>query len=321
MYSITNYAQMLADPGRRNGFVAAMRQGIKPGDVVLDLGAGFGALALLACKLGAARVYAVDPNPVIHAMSRLAADNGIEADRIRIYCQDSRKIDLPEQVDVIIADLRSFTPLFQGTYDIVGDACRRFLKPGGKVIPYRDTLHVVPLAQEAAHADYRLFWDEHDLGLDFGHARELAMCAPQRARFDAEHMLAAPAAWGVVEYGEQCWIDTRPELAFSIERDGLFDGIGLWFDMDLTPSVRLSNDPRQGKLIYGTGFFAVPNPVKVERGDTVVLEMAVRNMPDREYWTWGGRVLSAAGEERMRFKTSNLPLARLQFADGRPPEP
>lgn len=313
MYSITNYAEMLADPARRGALLAAMRECIKPGDVVLDLGAGFGALSLLACKLGAARVHAIEPNPAIHALPRLAQRNGIEADRIHVYCADSRKVDPGERADVIIADLRSFTPLFCGTWDIMTDACRRFLKPGGKVIPYRDTLHIVPLAQQQVHADYRLFWDEHGLGLDFGYARELALCKPQRAKYGSEHMLAAPMEWGQVEYGNDCRIDTRPELHFAIERDGLFDGIGMWFDMDLTPSVRLSNDPRQGKLIYGMGFFAVPEPVPVQRGDTVTIEMAVRNMPDREFWSWGAKVASASGEQRPRFQASNLPLVRLEL--------
>ena len=314
MYSITNYAEMLADPLRREALVAAMRESIRPGDVVLDLGAGFGALSLLACRLGAARVHAIDPNPAIHTLPKLAQRNAIDADRIRVYCEDSRKVDLGEQVDVIIADLRSFTPLFQGTYDIMGDACRRFLKPGGKVVPCRDTLHIVPLEQQAAHADYRLFWEQHGLGLDFGYARDLALCKPQRAKYDADHMLAQPAVWGEVAYGEQCSIDTRPALDFTIERDGVFDGIGLWFDMELTPSVRLSNDPRQGKLIYGTGFFAVPKPIPVRAGDTVTLEMAVRNMPDCEYWSWGAKVRSASGEQGTRFQTSNLALTRLQLA-------
>ncbi len=313
MYSITNYAEMLADVGRREAFVAAMRESIRPGDVVLDLGAGFGALSLLACKMGAARVYAIEPNAAVRALPRLAQHNGVEAGRIQVFCDDSRKVTLPEQVDVIIADLRSFLPLFGGTWDVMNDACARFLKPGGKVIPFRDTLTLVPLAQEKAHADYRLLWDEHGLGVDFGYARELAMCRPRRALYGAEHMLAQPTMWGQVAYGNQCQIDVQPDMTFEVTRDGLFDGIGMWFDMAFSPSVHLSNDPRKGRLIYGAGFFPVPKPVQVHVGDVIHVSMAVRNLPDREFWSWGGRVVAPTGETRLHFSASNLPLVRLEL--------
>ena len=46
---------------------------IRPGCVVLDIGTGAGIWALLACKFGARKVYAVDKNPAIGLAHELAA--------------------------------------------------------------------------------------------------------------------------------------------------------------------------------------------------------------------------------------------------------
>ncbi len=315
MYSITNYAQMLADPLRKAALVAAMKELIRPDTVVLDLGAGFGALSLAACKMGAARVYAIEPNVAIRTLETLAQRNGFQ-DRIRSYCADSRKVELPERVDLIIADLRSYFPLFNGTYNIMEDACKRFLKPGGAVVPFHDAMYVAPVAQKLAQQDIELFWDQHGLDVDLGYVRELAMCTPCRAKLLPEALLSPAQVWGHVNYGEQCELETRAELNFKIERQDVLDGIGFWFDLDFTPGVRLSNAPDQTKLIYGTGFFPLPKPTEVHRGDQLTLKLSVRCLPDREYWSWAGRVSDTTGQERFRFNSSNLPLALMEMDRG-----
>lgn len=68
---------------------------MRPGDVVLDLGCGTGILGLLACRAGAARVYAVDEGKVIAIAKALARANGV-ADRITFIEGHSTRISLSE---------------------------------------------------------------------------------------------------------------------------------------------------------------------------------------------------------------------------------
>src|SRR5437867_10461320 len=105
MYSIYSYGQMLADTPRLDAYVAALKTTVKPGSVVLDLGCGPGVFALLACKLGARRVYAVEPDAVIQLAREAAVANGL-ADRIEFIQNFSTQITLPEPADIIISDLR-----------------------------------------------------------------------------------------------------------------------------------------------------------------------------------------------------------------------
>ena len=65
MYSIENYGEMIADHIRIDAYVRALKAAIKPGSVVLDIGTGTGIFALLACRLGARRVFAIEPGAVI----------------------------------------------------------------------------------------------------------------------------------------------------------------------------------------------------------------------------------------------------------------
>ena len=66
MYILHFYGRMLADTPRMNAYVEALRRSVTPDSVVLDLGSGPGVFALLACKFGARRVYAIEPDNTIN---------------------------------------------------------------------------------------------------------------------------------------------------------------------------------------------------------------------------------------------------------------
>src|ERR1044072_10054090 len=103
MYSLHFYGQMLADASRMDAYAAALRQTVNRDSVVMDLGCGPGVLALLACKLGARRVYAVEPDNVIGLAREAAVANGF-ADRIEFVETVSTEIMLPEPASIIISD-------------------------------------------------------------------------------------------------------------------------------------------------------------------------------------------------------------------------
>src|SRR5207249_3487546 len=80
-----------ADSARNRAFERALRKHIRPGYSVLDIGSGTGIWAIMAAKLGAARVVAVEREKLLAPIiDRLARNNGVQ-DIVEIVNQDSRK--------------------------------------------------------------------------------------------------------------------------------------------------------------------------------------------------------------------------------------
>src|SRR5918996_4054309 len=101
MYSLGDYWRMLGDRVRRDAYDEALRRTVTPGAVVVNIGAGTGMFALQACRHGAGRVYAIEPDPVIDIGRSLAAANGC-ADRITFLQALSTEVTLPEAADVVV---------------------------------------------------------------------------------------------------------------------------------------------------------------------------------------------------------------------------
>jgi type I protein arginine methyltransferase len=121
MYSLRNFGDMIGDSARFNTYAKAISRGVRPGDVVAEIGCGPAVFALLACRAGAKRVYAIETEDIIDVAGQIVAANGV-ADRIQFFQSDSRKVELPERVDVIVSDIRGLLPLFGGALASLQDA-------------------------------------------------------------------------------------------------------------------------------------------------------------------------------------------------------
>src|SRR5262245_35616238 len=105
MYSVPDDGQMIGDRVRTDAYADALRRAVCPGAVVLDIGTGPGLWAMLACKAGARRVYALESSPIIQLARENARVNGF-AERIELIEALSTQVTLPEKADVIVSDLR-----------------------------------------------------------------------------------------------------------------------------------------------------------------------------------------------------------------------
>src|SRR6185295_17214434 len=167
MYSLHFYGQMLADAPRMDAYAAALRHTVNRDSVVMDLGCGPGVFALLACKLGARRVYAVEPNNVIGLAREAAAANGF-ADRIEFFDKLSTEIALPEPATIIVSDLRGVLPFFQQHLPAIIDARKRLLARDGVLIPRRDVLWAAVVEAPEQYEDLVGPWQKLDLDLSAG---------------------------------------------------------------------------------------------------------------------------------------------------------
>jgi SAM-dependent methyltransferase len=94
----------LRDRSRTATLAAVVGATVRPGDVVLDAGAGTGILALYAARAGARRVHAVETDPVLcRYLRQTVARNGY-ADVIEVVEADVHGFTVPA-VDVALVEL------------------------------------------------------------------------------------------------------------------------------------------------------------------------------------------------------------------------
>lgn len=303
-YDLAGYGAMIADRVRMDAYARAIERAVRPGSVVLDVGAGAGIFSLLACRAGARRVYAVEPADAIHAAREMARENGM-ADRIELIQGVSTGLELPERADVIVSDLRGALPLFQQHILAIADARERLLAPGGVLIPRRDTLRCAPVQAEDAYRKIVGPWEEGAHGLRMTAARRMAVNAWSKARLAADALLADPATWAVLDYRMVTDPDVRGTVAWTAARAGTAHGVAMWFDAELAEGIGYSSGPGAPDTVYGTAFFPFAEPVTAREGDRIEVELQARLVGDDYLWLWDTRI-ERADAEPVAFRQSTL---------------
>lgn len=317
-YSIASYGSMIEDERRTAPFVDALRQAITPGSVVLDIGTGTGIFALLACRFGAARVYAVEADAPALEMARRCAASVADSGRITWIQGLSTHVDLPERADVVVGDLHGTLPFFKGNIESMIDARKRHLKPGGRLLPARDTLYAVPAHAPHEYARIRSPWQQNAYDIDLSAAVPLLVNSWTRARKEPaqpEDLLADPERWGVVDYTSTDTADLDDTLTWKVDRAGTMHGLYVWFDGDLGEGFGYSNAPTLPELVYGRGFFPLEQPVEVAVGDEVRTRLAVRLFKGTHLFRWETCVTAADGTRKARFEQSTFKSQPTSVAD------
>ena len=186
---------MIADRVRVEAYAQALRKTVKPGSVVLDIGTGPGIFAVLACKLGARRVYAIEADEIIQVGREIATANGC-ADLIVFIEEISTAVDLPEKADVIVSDLHGVLPLFEGHIPSIMDARARFLAPGGVLVPRKETIWAAIVDASETYRGIVDPWENNCLGQDLSPARRLVVNEFVKRRVEPSQMLARTATIG-----------------------------------------------------------------------------------------------------------------------------
>jgi protein arginine N-methyltransferase 1 len=290
MYTIAAYGNMIADSIRTSAYVEALRQAVKPGAVVLDIGTGTGIFALLACQFGARRVYAIEPSDAIQVGREVSVANGY-GDQIEFIQGLSTQITLPEKVDAIISDLHGALPLFQHHIPSIVDARQRFLAPGGVQIPQRDTLWATVVEAPKLYASYDEPWSSYPYGFKMEAARLRTVNTWSHGKkLTSEQFLVEPRSWAVLDYLTIQSPDIRASLTWTVNRAGTGHGLALWFDGTLAAGIEFSNAPDKPELVYGYGFFPWESPVSLTPGDTVAVTLQANLVGDDYIWRWETQV-------------------------------
>jgi type I protein arginine methyltransferase len=315
MYSLSAYGSMIADRVRVEAYAEALRRTVRKGSIVAEIGTGPGIFAVLACQLGASRVYAIEPNEIIQVAREVAAANGC-AHKIEFLEQLSNRVTLPVRADVVLSDLRGVLPLFQRHIPAIVDARRRFLAPGGSMIPRKDTLWAAIVDAPKPYGELADPWDQNPLHQNLGPARLLAANNTQKVRVSPGELLTGHRLWATLDYATVENHDVRGNLEWTIERPGTGHGIVVWFDADLAEGASLSNAPSSHETVYGSLFFPWTQPEPLAAGQTVCVNLTAKLMESDYIWQWSTHIepREGAGGSPVHFEQSELNGAMLSPA-------
>lgn len=142
------HQKMLMDGVRNKLLFEAIKRHVTSKISFLDIGAGTGVWAILAAKLGAKRVVAVEIDEcLIPIIFRLAQENGV-ANKIEIIHGNSDDVRICGKFDVIVSELFGQDAFGEQTIKSFVSLRSRFLASDGILIPQKMTMLAVPVHLE-----------------------------------------------------------------------------------------------------------------------------------------------------------------------------
>ena len=129
---------IVGDSWRNEIYARALQQFVRPGMLVLEIGAGTGLLAMLAAKAGA-QVITCERAPLIAERAQtIVAHNGL-AERVTVIPKELSALrigfDLPRRADILVAEIVDNHLLGESVLPLYAHACRNLLASSARVLP------------------------------------------------------------------------------------------------------------------------------------------------------------------------------------------
>ena len=303
-YPVEEHATYLADAVRMQAYRSALGARVTPGAVVVDLGSGSGILGLLACAAGASRVYSIDSGSMLEVARKHAAACSF-GDRITFIRGRSDEVQLPERADLVVADQMGSIGLWAGLVECFADAQRRFLKPGGGLLP--GTLRIDFSAVEDSQLPRQLDAIRANVGrLDLSHFEHLLVNDSRALLPGSTRELTRSGTLATLELG----VDEPDRINGSIELEvtesGTANGLAGWFSAELAPGIHLTNSPFvEARIDRQHLVLPFERPVRVEVGDA--LRVSVSVMSRQRFCAWHVQRVGHDGQPVTLTKQTSLP--------------
>lgn len=250
--TVSVHAAMLNDKTRTLNYIQALREQVRPGAVVVDIGTGSGVLAVAAAQAGAEHVYAIDQGMIGEIAHQVFAVNGF-SDRITFLRGASSQLELPQKADVMVSEIIGNEPLSEGILATTKDAARRFMKLGAIYIPRQIAIYAVAVRLSDEKFPLTLISDQtlahwYDwYKIDFS---PLKAAQPDPLTFTLlpqnltpHQLMSEVVCLSQIDLTDIRGLDVDACMETIAVQSGQIDGIFVFFETQLSDSVRLSTSP------------------------------------------------------------------------------
>lgn len=285
------HQEMLEDNDRLCFFYDGLKEKLLPGQTVLDIGTGTGILAIMAAKLGAERVYAIDKSKIIEIAKAIAIKNKV-FHKIQFIRSDSFNARLPEKVDLIVSEMIGHCGFEEHCLTIFEDAQKRFLKKNGIIIPSELNLYAVPIFSQKLKGQ-KNYYNQKLFGIDMSLVFEKSIENIFVEEIDEESFLANPQK--VVSF--KFFLPYEKQFSFSqkfpLFETGELNGVALWFETKLGNSLKLNSGPFGSNSHWKTSVLYFKDSLRFDHGDSLEFNLKAQNFQDASTWQWSGCVVSS----------------------------
>ena len=293
---IEYHRTLIADRVRNKAFEAALRSVIKKGETtVADIGAGTGLLALMAMRLGAREVFLYEAAEVAGVAAKVLKANGARNCRL-IPCHSTEMVD-PPKVDVVVSETLGNYALEEHVIETLADAKKRFLNPGGVLIPRRIEQFVAPVVSDRVQAEFAA-WDM--TGFDLSVAKAMSLNNIYVRTFGAKELLEAKV-WDTVDLGTDGKSARKGEASWKLKAATTVYGFATWWSAELAPGIVLSTAPDAPRTHWEQLYFPLLQPIAAKAGDTIVASLRSRTAAEAgTHVAWVATHRDARGREAAR---------------------
>jgi precorrin-6B methylase 2 len=299
---IEYHRTLIADHVRNEAFHAALKAVIVPGKtVVADIGAGTGLLGLMASKLGAKSVYLFETAEVAGVAEKILKANRVKNCHL-IPCH-STEFDDALQVDVIVSETLGNYALEENIIDTLNDARRRFLKPGGTIIPSAISQFVAPVIASRIDDELRA-WGRVGKGLDLGIAQTMSFNNAYVRTLAANELHEngrGATVWDTVDLTRDAKSARKGEAQWTITKAQTIYGFACWWTADLKPGPVLSTAPGAPRTHWEQLYFPLLEPIILKAGEQIGVSLRSRSSEEAgTHLAWTATHMDARGKQIAR---------------------
>ncbi len=281
---VGNHSNMLLDRVRVSAFADAIAETVRPDDVVADIGAGSGLLAIIAAKRGARRVYAVERGVLAPLLADAVRDNGVQ-DIVQIMRADARDVVFPEPPTVLVSETLGSFGIDENILALIKDV-RQKTHPGCRIIPAHFEVELALAHVPEFEEELRVL----EVGLP---VRLLALREALASRVTVTSIptnylgtttgLTGPLRPGIDDLPHALTCQVRALRAFRA------NAIVGWFSTQLSPSVSLRSGPGPRSPSWSHVVLPLEPPLELTVGQEVTLRVRPTVVSERGTWAWSAR--------------------------------